>query len=179
MDWEIIESSWGMRFPSEYKQFVSVYGEGGVSDYLTFLLPERNLGGESSVAGMSAEARNARQLWEGASMDVAPSSSLVAWGVDASADILCWLALSDDPEEWHVVVWNQDDARWREYPCGMVEFLCRVFRAEFDECPLGALTLWAGLSPKFLHVNEERRLRAAGLDPWSGEADPFAGMFGE
>ncbi|WP_093777593.1 SMI1/KNR4 family protein [Streptomyces sp. yr375] len=179
VDWDVIESSWGTRFPSDYKEFVSVYGQGSVGDYLALLLPERNLGDESPVEGMSAETRNARHACKAAPSHELQPSSLVAWGVDASADIICWSMAGGDPDGWFMAVWNQDDARWREYSCGMVEFLCRVFRADFDECPLGSLSLWGNESPKFVHRDEERRLRVAGMDPWSGGPDPFAGMFGE
>ncbi|MFB7455588.1 MULTISPECIES: hypothetical protein [unclassified Streptomyces] len=61
----------------------------------------------------------------------------------------------------------------------MVHFLLRVLRAEFDECPLGDLSLWGRESATFLNRREEQRLWKEGLDPWTGESDPFAGMFAD
>jgi hypothetical protein len=180
VEWHAIEASWGTRFPSDYKEFVALYGEGGVEDYLDFVLPVPGdvFEADSSQQGMLAETRNALNLWE-AETGTDRRPQLIAWGVDASADILCWRVAGGDPDDWPVIVWNQDEAQWFEYKCGMSEFLCRVFRGDFDECPLGGIPLWGNESPRFLHEREERRIRQSGIDPWTGNPDPYAGMFGE
>jgi len=181
VDWDAIEASWGTRFPSDYKEFMAEYGEGAIDDYLALMVPETHVGpgGESSYMGMQQESANAEDVWRATGPEVAEIPRLIAWGGDSSADILCWPATDSDPDKWPVVVWNRDDARWTEYPCGMVEFLCRLFRAEFDECPLGGVSLWGVGSARFLHTEEEQRLRKAGISPWTGEPDPYAGMFGD
>ncbi|MEH0546952.1 SMI1/KNR4 family protein [Streptomyces sp. B21-105] len=180
VDWDAIEASWRTRFPSDYKEFMAEYGEGAIDDYLALLAPETHVGpGDASYMGMQLESANAEDVWRAAKSRAAEIPRLIAWGVDSSADILCWLATDSDPDKWLVVVWGRGDARWTEYACGMLEFLCRLFRAEFDECPVGDLTLWGNASPRFLHRDEEQRLRASGLDPWTGEPDPYAGMFGD
>jgi len=60
-----------------------------------------------------------------------------------------------------------------------VQFLVRVLRGDFDECPLGDLSLWGREPAVFLNRHEEDRMWKAGLDPWTGEPDPYAGMFGD
>jgi hypothetical protein len=75
-----------------------------------------------------------------------------------------------------VAVWNHGDG-WSVLHCRMVEFLVRLFCAELDRCPIAGTSVWGNTSPRFLHVREEMRLREAGLDPWTGEPDPCAGMF--
>ncbi|MEV1065864.1 SMI1/KNR4 family protein [Streptomyces sp. NPDC050263] len=181
VDWDAIEASWGTRFPSDYKEFIAEYGEGAIDDYLALMVPETHVGpgGESSYLGMQHESENAEDVWRAANPGVAETPHLIAWGVDSSADILCWLATDTQPDKWPVVVWSRGDARWTEYACGMVEFVCRLFRAEFDECPLGDVSLWGIGSARFLHKEEEQRLRKAGISPWTGEPDPYAGMFGD
>lgn len=181
VDWTAVEHSWRTGFPRDYQEFITLYGEGAVDDYLSFLLPEPRTaeGVEPTYQGMEAETLNALDFWQDRAPEGSEQSGLIAWGVDSSADILCWRVTDSDPDAWPVVVWNQDDAAWLEYPCGLVEFLCRVLRAEFDECPLGSVNLWDNASPRFLHHDEEARLRSQGLDPWTGEPDPFAGMFGD
>ncbi|MFG2777266.1 SMI1/KNR4 family protein [Streptomyces prunicolor] len=187
MDWDDIEASWGTRFPSDYKEVMAEYGEGAVDDHLALMAPETHVGpgGESSYMGMRQESANAEDVWRSTGpevaevAEVAETPRLIAWGADSSADILCRPATDSDPDKWPVAVWNRDDARWTEYPCGMVEFLCRLFRAEFDECPLGGVSLWGVGSARFLHKEEEQRLRKAGISPWTGEPDPYAGMFGD
>ncbi|NED16684.1 hypothetical protein G3I31_00555 [Streptomyces sp. SID9913] len=177
VDWGGVEDSWGAEFPLDYKQFVALYGEGGVDGYLSVLLPQPQTGeAHPPLRGMEIETRLAEHVWLEEKGEVAPK--IIVWGVDGSGDLLCWRATQDDADEWPVLVWNPDDAQWSDYPCGMVEFLVTIFLADFDECPLGDLRLWGNASPKFLHWPEEQRLRAAGLDPWTGEPDPCAGMFG-
>lgn len=56
--------------------------------------------------------------------------------------------------------------------CGMLEYLVRLFRGEFDD-------MWADDGVlRFVHVREAQRLLAAGIDPDTGEPNPYAGMFG-
>jgi hypothetical protein len=181
VDWEQMERSWGTHFPSDYKEFIAVYGAGGISAYLGLVPPEpRAVGGEEpSFQGMEVETLNALDIWRDKGPGGAVQDRVIVWGIDSSADILCWRVKGDDPDAWPVTVWNQDDATWQEYACGMVEFLCGVFLGSFDECPLGDLSLWQNGAPHFLHREEEQRLRASGLDPWTGEPNPFAGMFGD
>jgi hypothetical protein len=181
VNWDVIEASWGTRFPDDYKEFTAKCGEGAVNDYLELMAPEAYVGpvGESSYSGMQQESANAEDAWRTARPEAVKVPRLITWGVDSSAEILCWLATDSDPNKWPVLVWGRGDARWTEYSCGMLEFLCRIFLAEFEECPLSDLSLWGAASPRFMHRAEERRLRKAGLDPWTGEPDPFAGMFGD
>ncbi|MEU8574856.1 SMI1/KNR4 family protein [Streptomyces asoensis] len=181
VDWIAVERSWGTGFPRDYREFIALYGAGAVDDYLCLLLPEPRApeGVEPAFQGMETETLNALDLWQHKAPAGSGRSGLIAWGVDSSADILCWRVIEGDPDAWPVVVWNQDDGAWLEYRCGFAEFLCRVFRAQFDACPLGSTGLWGNASPRFLHHDEESRLRGRGLDPWTGEPDPFAGMFSD
>ncbi|MFC7639101.1 MULTISPECIES: hypothetical protein [Streptomyces] len=58
----------------------------------------------------------------------------------------------------------------------MTEFLVRVLRADFDECPVSNATLWGEGTARLLNFREERFLDE-GVDPWTGESlDPFAGL---
>lgn len=37
--WKEIEDTIGTKFPSDYKQFISLYGTGGIDDFLWILTP--------------------------------------------------------------------------------------------------------------------------------------------
>ncbi|MEV1007135.1 hypothetical protein [Streptomyces sp. NPDC049881] len=63
--------------------------------------------------------------------------------------------------------------------CGMVSLLLEIFTAELGENPLSGTALWGKDLVRFLHQRDEEALRTQGIDPWTGEPDPFAGMFGE
>ncbi|MFF9497259.1 hypothetical protein [Streptomyces flaveolus] len=53
----------------------------------------------------------------------------------------------------------------------MAAFLRRLMNADFDECPLSALSLW-GRAGTFVHHEEQERRFHAGRDPMTGEPDP-------
>jgi hypothetical protein len=181
VDWDEMRASWGKEFPSDYRHFIEVYGYGGIENFFEVLKPEPREE-ESTTSDMRNETEMAKDAWSRVrkSPELAEASpELIAWGGDASADLLCWDASDEDPGSWPVLVYKRGDALWRRYDCGMVQFLVRVLRGEFDECPLGDLSLWGRGSATFLNRSEEQRLWKEGIDPWTGEPDPFAGMFGD
>ncbi|MFF7775146.1 SMI1/KNR4 family protein [Streptomyces tanashiensis] len=183
VDWTRMAETWGNRFPEDYRQFIALYGSGAIENYLVVQDPEpKGERAPEATGGMLHETANATLVWTKVpkSPELADAHpTLIAWGADASSDILCWDASGDDPETWPVLVHNRGDNLWRRYDCGMVEFLVRVLRADFEECPLGDLSLWGKDGLTFLTWREEQRRIKAGLDPWTGEPDPFAGMFGD
>ncbi|MBA2809908.1 SMI1/KNR4 family protein [Streptomyces sp. KM273126] len=146
VDWDAMTASWGRPFPPDYQRFMEVYGAGAVQDYLAINTPEPKVSlSEAQRDGMVIETANAEADWE--TEDKAPelegtSPVLINWGVDATADMLCWDASDEDPAKWPVVVYARNGSLWSRYDCGMVEFLVRVLRADFPECPLGGLFMW-------------------------------------
>ncbi|PJE97230.1 hypothetical protein CUT44_13720 [Streptomyces carminius] len=181
VDWEALSAAWGFRFPSDYMAFMEFYGAGGISDSLEVLRP---LGPDRmDVDGMATETANARDQRPpdsaagGAPCVVGTAESVVAWGVTSAADVLCWLASPADPDQWPVAVLRPSlVSRWTVHPVGMAEFLRRLLAGEFDSCPLSDTTLWQAGTGQFLHWREEKRLLAEGIDPWTGEPDPYAGL---
>ncbi|MFD0075022.1 hypothetical protein ACFVIY_21590 [Streptomyces sp. NPDC127166] len=173
VDWDRMGTSWGRGFPADYRQFIQAYGPGSIQAYLVIQQPEYK-GAEpaSPFGGMLLETVNAEDAWardkKSPELDGA-DPVLITWGVTGSSDLLCWDASGDDPDAWPVLVRNRDDDLWRRYDCGMVEFLVRVLRGEFDECPLGDLALWGRPSALFLGDDEQRRLWSQGIDPWEGK----------
>lgn len=169
IDWAAAERAWGMRFPADYRAFMSVYGPGIIEDYLIVMAPEVAETGRPTGA-MGKETLTARDEWdlsprpEGVSPD---SQRLVTWGLDAGADLLCWLMDGPDPDQWPVAMYRRGKDTWELYQCGMVEFLCRIFAADFEDHPLSGVELWGVANPRFLTRAEERRIKALGQDPWA------------
>ncbi|MFF3584511.1 hypothetical protein [Streptomyces mirabilis] len=59
----------------------------------------------------------------------------------------------------------------------MAEFVLRVLRSDFDECPLSVTTLWGRGTARFLNFRDEERILDEGVDPWTGESmAPFADL---
>ncbi|MEU9704729.1 hypothetical protein [Streptomyces sp. NPDC047981] len=176
VDWDSVEHAYGSRFPRDYMEFVARYGRGTVQETISVRLP--------SVAGPVRPYTAVTRL-DPARLDAMSDASeglgahrledVLIWGDTVAADTLCWVAAGDDPDSWPVAVYNSDDG-WCVFECGMVEFLLGILRAEFDVCPIGDLGAWgmAGAA-KFLHNREEQRLYDSGIDPWTGEVNPFHG----
>ncbi|MFR9725137.1 SMI1/KNR4 family protein [Streptomyces sp. MS19] len=182
LNWVQIAESWGVEFPDDYRRFVEVYGWGTVEQFLVVFIPEP--GRLPEGFDMVSHSENIRQAWS----DYARRRGgdqvrgrLIAWGTDAGADMLCWDASErDDPNTWPVVVFRrQGYPHWTRYECGMLDFLKKIFLGELEENPLSGDDLWGKRTLKFLHQRDEKILLAQGIDPWTGEPDPFAGMFGE
>ncbi|MFH9426446.1 SMI1/KNR4 family protein [Streptomyces sp. NPDC017529] len=174
IDWVDVENAWGTRLPGDYRRFITVYGEGGLNNFLAVLSP-RTTGDNGLESEMAQETANARGEWEPVPVGGPDAVPLIAWGVDANGDILCWLTTGNDPDQWPVAVWGRHaDTPWTVYECNMAEFLVKMFRAEFAECPLSGTDLWGESHITFLCRREEKRLRAQGINPWTGEANPYA-----
>lgn len=182
VDWLAAEEALGAALPSDYKAFMSVYGAGGIG--------ELGILGPLPVDFMQWDPGNIldstpafRDLWDregGVPGIAADSGSVLPWGSGCNANELGWLMLDSDPDNWPVVAWRRQisygDTRWKLFDCGMVDFLVKMMRAEFDECPLGDASLWGRTAP-FVHWREEQRRWLAGLDPETGEPDPLVQAF--
>jgi hypothetical protein len=177
VDWEAMRRAWGVGFPSDYIAFMGLYGAGGIDDVLGVLTPEASpkpLDGPG-LAGMAAETANLRHMWETEGgpdgIDAGPDA-VVAWGVSCGADVLGWLTVDDNPDNWPVILWERHGwPHWKTYDCGMAEFLRRLFARGFEACPLSDASLWGEPSPKFVHWREEQRRWESGIDPYTGEPD--------
>ncbi len=77
-----------------------------------------------------------------------------------------------------VVYRRQKGPAWRVYDIGMADFLVALFDGAFSENPMSGAELWEERKHRFLSSKKEKMAFAAGIDPWTGEADPDAGMFG-
>ncbi|WIM94185.1 hypothetical protein ACTOB_006188 [Actinoplanes oblitus] len=166
----MVREPWGRDFPSDYRRFVDEYGAGTIQAYLDVLAPD----------GMRTETANAEYQW--AETAKAPELAganpvLIAWGTTADADILCWDGSGADPDRWPVLVYCRTWSIWRRYDLTATEFLVRVLRGGFPENPLGGAGLFGAGTATFLTDAEQRGRLRAGLDPWTGEPDPYAGMY--
>ncbi|MFE9258911.1 SMI1/KNR4 family protein [Streptomyces sp. NPDC006879] len=180
IDWAAVEAAWSTPFPSDYKAFMSLFGAGTINGEASVLLPLPKPGLQWEPASMAEETLTVRAAWAsegGAALFGTEAESVLAWGVTAGPDILCWLTADPDPERWPVLVYGRHtSAALAVHPFGMAEFLRRLFLDEFDECPV-SLDFWDGAPPNFVHWLEAQRRWLAGRNPETGEPDPYAGEF--
>ncbi|WP_314222226.1 hypothetical protein [Streptomyces zaehneri] len=162
VDWRAAEEALESCLPSDYKAFMSVYGAGGLGDLgILGPLPVEFL--QWDPGNILDMMPGFRDLWDGEGgvpVIETDGSSVIPWGSGCNANESGWLMLDQNPDKWPVVVWRRKisygDSRWRLFDCGMVEFLVRMMRAEFDDCPLGDASLWGRTAP-FVHWREEQR----------------------
>ncbi|RKR93016.1 hypothetical protein BDK92_7519 [Micromonospora pisi] len=181
VDWDEIAESWGRAFPAAYQRFIAIYGAGMIEDYLVIGTPEPWVEPpDGDGADMRAGTAFARVLWQDSRKERDLEGAiprLILWAVDSSGDNLCWDASDPDPEKWPVLLYNRGKAIWRRYDCGMVEFLVRHLEGDFPTCPLGDVGLFGRRRATFLTRTEYMRRLRSGVDPWTGEPDPYAGMY--
>ncbi len=182
VDWAAAETSLGIGLPGDYKSVLDVYGMGDIGE-LVILSPLASevRGFESCHIG--AMTTGLRRLWAqdgGVPGLSAAADAILPWGSGMNANELGWLMSSDDPDTWPVVAWRRHhpfrESHWALFDCGMVEFITRMMLGQFDACPLGHAGLWNQTSA-FVSWREQRRRMVAGLDPTTGEPDPYADMY--
>jgi hypothetical protein len=183
VDWAAVEVELGTPLPADYRAFISVYGGGCIGRDLNVLLPRPAPGPQWEEPGLAAETANLRLNWrheiDRAGLDL-NENDLLSWGVGSmESDLLGWVTSDPDPERWPVLARprhvNYGEPTWQLYDCGMIAFLVRLLRAQLVRCPLSGTALW-GRPATFVDWREQQRRFQAGLDPITGESDPYAGM---
>ncbi|MGX1480196.1 UNVERIFIED_CONTAM: hypothetical protein RKD50_009004 [Streptomyces canus] len=182
VDWPAAEQVLGTGLPSDYRAFMSVYGAGDIGELgIMGPVPVDYL--QWDPGSILDSKPSFQDLWDregGVPGITADSSAVLPLGSGCNANELGWLMLDPDPDKWPVVAWRRQirygDSRWALFDCGMVDFLVKMMRAEFDDCPLGDASLW-GVTAPFVHWREQQRRWLAGLDPETGEFDPYVQDF--
>ncbi|MFE9796032.1 hypothetical protein ACFYRL_30350 [Streptomyces goshikiensis] len=181
LDWDEVAASYGFDFPSDYKDFVSVYGEGEIGPGISVQIPAASPGqmwpSVSRLPEMTRRNFSAKEWKDPGSARLYSVDDLLVWGAAEGGDILCWITRGDDSAAWPVAVFSRSEASWDVLPPGMVRTLLCILRADAEECPLSNEQLWGTAHAKFLHARESTRRQEAGLDPWTGQPDPYAGEF--
>ncbi|WP_105972410.1 SMI1/KNR4 family protein [Streptomyces geranii] len=139
IDWAAAEARWGTRFPRDYMAFMAVYGVGEISSEqigeIGILGPFPTGAYEHSPDDFESETGNATLTWEEEGADQEDLDldveDILAWGSTSHADILCWRTSDPDPDKWPVLLFARHGGKTCQVvPCGMVEFLRRLFVGE-------------------------------------------------
>lgn len=140
-DWRRDEQAIDSTLPSDYENFMRSYGPGGIAGYL-YIEPPMAVDG---LQGMSVPEGDLLADMESPYPAFPEPGGLVYLGGDSDADVIFYLA-EGNPDEWAIVVRRRhnsyNDTGWRLYRCGLVDFLVRMFRREFDGNPLSGNDLW-------------------------------------
>jgi len=144
-DWHHIENKLGTRLPSDYKEFVRIYGAGAIGEMpICVSSPFSTINNlQQQIDGTTEGYRLMRKLgWELPYSIFPEQNGLLAWGNTGNGDYLNWLTRGD-PDTWLIVVWYSAGAEFLRFEIGMVNFLAealslrlKVFPSDFLKPPL-------------------------------------------
>jgi hypothetical protein len=135
-EWDRIEARLGTRLPSDYKEFVGMYGAGWIAvpgDEFSVINPfagwrRRRL--EREIANQRAAHASLLEIY-GRFGDVPEQpDGLIPWGTNSFRGVCFWEPNSADPDRWTVHSELDDDRM--SYPENMTTYLLNVFRGAHD-----------------------------------------------
>ncbi|MFF1797837.1 SMI1/KNR4 family protein, partial [Kitasatospora sp. NPDC058263] len=106
-DWAAVEQAWGFRFPRDYTEFITWYGQGSIEACVSVLAPDELMPPDAPQPGMRGMTEEARWLFEedGEPTDeVRSAEQIIVWGGSCTADTLGWLTIGDDSDAWPVLI---------------------------------------------------------------------------
>lgn len=136
-DWEEVEGSLGLRFPADYREFISTYGSGttGFLWVASPFSPERINGIPTAMAAL---LERQRELRESGMIDhpyaIYPEpGGLFPWGGTDNGDDLFWVTSKDGrPESWPVLIHATRDSEVEEHATGMVGFISQAISGQLQ-----------------------------------------------
>ncbi|NKY84502.1 SMI1/KNR4 family protein [Nocardia veterana] len=182
LDWTAAEALLGTRLPRDYKALLDTYGVGDIGE-LVILPPLPSDVPRREGTHIGSHTAGLRRLWDsdgGVPGVTLGADAVLPWGSGMNANEMAWLMNDPEPDNWPVVAWRRHvswgESPWALFECGMVQFITRMMLGQFESCPLSDASLW-NRTDTFVSWREQHRRLLAGLDPQTGEPDPYADMF--
>lgn len=132
--WISFEEKLGITLPKDYKDFIDIYGTGGIDNFLWILNPfveDENvnfLKKKEELLNAYQESKNKfPELYQ---YNIFPSSEgLLPWGYTDNADELYWLT-SEKLEDWKIIIYESRSSENYCYSYTMTEFLYQIVSKE-------------------------------------------------
>ncbi|MFE3261827.1 hypothetical protein ACFXPS_41820 [Nocardia sp. NPDC059091] len=126
--WAEVEHAMGMALPTDYRDFIDLYGDGRINGALSVFFPARRAGPHRSLTVLADNTAGLRDngFFDEFDCRRIDSSNLLLWGQTLAGDLLFWSIEDENPDEWVTSVFLQRAGAhhcWRRFDCGMVEFL--------------------------------------------------------
>ncbi|MFE2131497.1 SMI1/KNR4 family protein [Streptomyces amritsarensis] len=152
IDWDDIAVAYGTRFPSDYRNFLSVYGSGQIDGMLAVFAPSVDPYAPSRhTSRLPADVLDLPEVneWnDPLHAELYGPADIMVWGETVEADVLGWITSSHEPGTWPVAVYTHG-GEWTVYDCTMTEFLLQLLTGEFDGNPTGLTRLYGKGSAEF------------------------------
>jgi hypothetical protein len=131
--WTEFESRNKLKLPNDFKELMSTYGCGAISDFLWLLDPfakNPNLNFEKSEYFIDAYTVMKQEFISDYPRPKYPArGSFFPWAVTDNGETLVWL-IDGEPDSWAVAIHSSDQSEEEIYNYGCVEFLFKLFSNE-------------------------------------------------
>jgi hypothetical protein len=141
--WAALENRLDMRFPSDYKEFISTYGHGSPSG-IFFVLNPFVTNGYNLESHLDTFRQAYREVYsqpyyddirEGRDSPI--PEGLVPWATGNDGGTAFWDAGPGDPDSWTVI--ETLDNVWQDFPGSMSELLVAAITRTYESIVYGEL----------------------------------------
>ena len=147
-EWSLVEKDIGIKLPSDYKEFISTYGAGGIDEFLWILTPfvkDKNVNLLKQIDVICSSYMDSKSHFPNMFKHTAfPNhDGLLPWSITDNGNVLYWES-KGNPENWPIVVYKSRSPDYIEYKYSMTEFLtelikgnikCDAFPSDFPDQP--------------------------------------------
>lgn len=142
--WKEFEKETGISLPDDYKEFIGLYGTGGIGEFLWFLSPftdDENVGFEIKTEAMlNAYNESRSSLPDEFKFNIYPEKNgLLPFAYTDNGDELYWQTASNF-DDWSIVVYESASPEYQQFNMSFSEFLynlitgqiaCEIFDDDF------------------------------------------------
>lgn len=129
-EWISVESTIGTELPSDYKEFIDLYGSGSIDRFLTIFDPFSRNENTNLLDAIRTKLEALRELQDEFQSErkyaIFPEpGGLLPFGGTDNGDVLFWKT-SGKPEAWSVVINESRAPEYEEFSSCMTDFLVGV-----------------------------------------------------
>lgn len=127
-EWGRVEKTIGSKLPSDYKNYINVFGTGCLANFFWVFNPfteNTNLNLLHQVtAQLDAISVLKEEFDEICPYPIYPAlGGLLPWGITDNGNVLFWLTCGE-PDLWHVAISSARGSEYEEFEATMTGFLC-------------------------------------------------------
>jgi hypothetical protein len=130
VDWDHLAGVMGLGLPTDYKEFVELYGGGEIDEYLSVsMLPVQRSPYGDLLDGMNPSLPPEFRGELSSCFSSAAPPRLLPFDATASSDVVFWV-IDGVPDTWKVVVFRRQSPHgargWTIFDGSITEFLCAL-----------------------------------------------------